>query len=135
MKLLNKLSEWFKKKIKVDYYLVEVMPRAWYERRDVGGMRITMRFVKTITQFGRTKTEAKTETFNNYHDHRGNFTFNPTYVPAEDAHGEDELWHSILVWEDCEKYPFCRVTTPFLRGVIDDWFKKEGITCGGEWKA
>ena len=102
--------------------MVEVMPRALKEKRSVGGMLITMKFVKTITRFGRTKVLTEIETFNNYHGRRGNFTYNPPYVPDKDSHTEDSLWHAMLCWEDCTNYPFANVTTPFLQQIIDDWF-------------
>lgn len=41
MKLIQSIQKWFSKKIDIKTYLVEIMPRAWYENRDVGGMRIT----------------------------------------------------------------------------------------------
>lgn len=132
--MFNKIKNWFKKQINVDYYLVEVMPRTWYENRNVGGMRITLKFVKTIKQFGKVKTITQKETFNNYHDIRGNFMYNPPYVPNEDAHTEDELWHSILVWRDCKEYPFCKVSTPYLQRLIDEWIEKNKIECNGQWK-
>lgn len=134
MKLLQNIRAWFSKNIDIKTYLVEVMPRAWYEQRDVGGMRITLKFVKTTKRFGKAKEETKVETFNNYHSRQGKFQYNPPYVPGPNAHSEDEMWHWIGVWEDCEKYPFAPVNTPWLQQIIDNWIKENKLDCGGEWK-
>lgn len=133
MKIIQNIKSWLSKKVDVKTYLVEVMPRAWHEQRNVGGMRITLRFVKTTKRFGRVKIEEKTETFNNYHDRKGKFTYNPTYVPGPDARSEDEMWHWIGVWNDCETYPFAPVTTHWLQQIIDNWIKENKLDCGGEW--
>jgi len=115
--MIQKVKEFFSKKESVQYYADEIMPRALREKRSVGGMRITMRFVKTIKQFGKTKVETQVETFDNYHCHRGTFRYNP---PCD---GNYDGWE-YLYFEDCEKYPFAPVTTEFLQTVIDDWFDK-----------
>ena len=90
-------------------------------------MQITVIFEKTITRFGRTKVAKETITFNNWHNGRGRFQYNPPYVPDKDAHGEDSLWHAIGVWNDCEEYPFAPITTRQLQIWIDDWLKNNTI--------
>ena len=132
--MITKIKNFLKKNESIKYYLIQVMPRAWYEQRSVGGMRITMKFVKTITRFGKTKVVEQIETFNNYHHRQHKFTYNPPYEPTEISHSDDKYYHAMWVWNDCENYPFAPITTEFLRNVIDDWFKKQNIAGGGSWK-
>ncbi len=113
----------FKKQEDVKVFIVNVIPRAIYEHSKKGGMRITLRFEKTIKRFWRTEIINDTVTFNNYHGRGGGFTYNPPYVPMEDAHSEDELWHA-LVYRDCEEYPMFPVTTKWINKVIDNWYEE-----------
>lgn len=131
MKVLTKIKEAFSTKTTdVKYFVMDVTPRAVYENSNRGGVRITVKFQKTITRFGRSKVLSDVVTFNNYHTREKNalgerlFTYNPQYVPREDAHIEDSLWHSIMVWDNCEDYPFAPITTHQLNLWIDEWAMK-----------
>lgn len=128
MKIIFKLKNLFSvKTTDIKYYLVEVMPRAIYENSNRGGVRITIKFQKTVTRFGKSNVLTDVVTFNNYHaaerDAYGDriFTYNPPYVRSEDSHSEDAIWHSIMVWRDCESYPFAPITTHQLNLWIDEW--------------
>ena len=102
------------------------MPRAWKEKRDVGGMLITMRFVKTFKRFGFTTITTATETFDNFHNSNRRFSYSCP-EPGYDGWG-------LLNREDCEEYKFAPINSKYLRDVIDKWFVENNITDGGEWK-
>lgn len=123
MSIIKKLSLPFKKQEDLKIFLVNVTPRAVYEHSNKGGIRITLKFVKTTKRFWITKTLTDTVTFDNYHRHDGKFAYNPPYIPFEDAHSEDELWHA-LVKQDCEDYPWMKVTTKWLNEIIDKWYEE-----------
>lgn len=114
-------KDFFRKKEDVKAYLVNVQARAEKEQRSVGGMLITIRFVKTTKQFGKTTVIEDVVTFDNYHDGRGRFMYE--YDPS-----------LFGFYHHCEDYPLMSVTTQWLQEIIDKWFVDRGIVVGGTWK-
>ena len=142
--MFDSIKKYFKKQVTHTFQIVEVMPRAWYEKKDgIGGFRVTAEITQTTVHRGKTKVVKMLETFNNYRhsnyvdQRRGNFMYDANrrcYPECTMDDGNYDGWELMPIWRRCEENPFFNYTTQDFQKIVDDWLVKQGIVLKGSWK-